>query len=148
MLTCLQYSLCTSCVCECGGMVVGVSVCGGGCGGVFVHPPEHCPQQPLCEHVACFVCLCMLPTTTTTCVPLLLCHVCTSSLVAHNQCVPLLLCQVAWLLSAYTSDSWLPSGELQRCSRLLYLIRTEQIRAPPVARYVSSPCSQSSTASL
>ena len=108
--------------CECGYEFEYGCVCV--CGGV--HPPEHCPQQPMCENVACFVCVCMLPTTT---------------------CVPLLLCQVAWLLSAYTSDSWLPSGEVQRCSRLLYLIRTAQIRAPPVARYVRSPCPKTSTAS-
>ena len=44
--------------------------------------------------------------------------------------------QTAWLLRAYTSDSWLPSAELQRGNRLLYLLQTEQIRAPPLTRYI------------
>ena len=44
------------------------------------------------------------------------------------------LVQTAWLLAACTSDSWLPSSQLQRAARLLYLIHSEQIRAPPVAR--------------
>ena len=48
---------------------------------------------------------------------------------------PPTLTQMAWLLSASTTgDHWLPSAELQRGNRLLYLIRTEQVRAPPLAR--------------
>ena len=42
--------------------------------------------------------------------------------------------QTWWMMQAYTSDSWLPSTELQRATRLLYLIQTEQLRPPPVAR--------------
>ena len=55
--------------CECVCVCVGV--------GVIVHPPEHCPQQPLCEHVACF------------CVSLYVAHnhVCTSSLVPGGMAV-------------------------------------------------------------
>ena len=49
------------------------------------------------------------------------------------QCAPYPL-QTWWMMQAYTSDSWLPSTELQRATRLLYLIQTEQLRPPPVAR--------------
>ena len=34
-------------------------------------------------------------------------------------------------MSAHAKDSWLSSLEIQNVSRLLYLIRTEQIRPPP-----------------
>ena len=52
-------------------------------------------------------------------------------------CTSISLLQTWWLMQAYTSDSWLPSTELQRGTRLLYLIQTEQIRPPPVARSVT-----------
>lgn len=39
--------------------------------------------------------------------------------------------QTLWLLSAYTTDSWIPSGEAARGNRLLHLIRSEKIRPPP-----------------
>ncbi|XP_003388943.1 PREDICTED: phosphatidylinositol 4-kinase beta-like isoform X2 [Amphimedon queenslandica] len=38
--------------------------------------------------------------------------------------------KLAWLLTASISDTWLPSSELQTASRMLSLIKTEQIRPP------------------
>ena len=44
--------------------------------------------------------------------------------------------QMSWLLSAYTTDSWLPSREAARGSLLLHLIQSEKIRPPPHFGYV------------
>ena len=53
------------------------------------------------------------------------------------------LLQLAWLLTAFIGDKWLPSSELQTASRMLSLIKTEQIRPPqtflPSPGYENTP---------